>query len=66
MMKVIVHLYNKSKQLVVANVPLEGLLDTGIYERVIKMKYEVPNDDLSKIDLLIDDIDNTIAAVLSA
>lgn len=66
MMKVIVHLYNKSKQLVVANVPLEGLLDTGIYERVIKMKYEVPNDDLSKIDVLIDDIDNTIAAVLSA
>ncbi|MDD5952606.1 MAG: V-type ATP synthase subunit A [Oscillospiraceae bacterium] len=66
MMKVIVHLYNKSKQLVAANVPLDGLLETGIYERVIKMKYEVPNNDLSKINDIIDDIDNTIAAVLSA
>jgi V/A-type H+-transporting ATPase subunit A len=66
MMKVIVHLYNKSSQLVAANVPLDGLLETGIYERVIKMKYEVPNNDLSKFDDIINDIDNTIAAVISA
>lgn len=66
MMKVIVHLYNKSKQLVAANVPLDGLLETGIYERVIKMKYEVPNNDLSKCDDIINDIDTTIAAVISA
>jgi V/A-type H+-transporting ATPase subunit A len=65
MMKVIVHLYNKSSQLVAAAVPLDGLLETGIYERVIKMKYEVPNNDLSKFDDIINDIDNTIASVIS-
>lgn len=66
MMKVIVHLYERSKELVAANVPLDGLLETGIYERVIKMKYEVPNNDLSKCNDIIDDIDKTITAVLSA
>lgn len=56
MMKVIVHLYNKSKQIVAANVPLDDLLSTGLYERIIKMKYEVPNNKLEMFDNIIDDI----------
>ena len=66
MMKVIVHLYNKSKQIVSANVPLDDLLSTGLYERIIKMKYEVPNNKLEMFDNIIDDIDRTIAGVLNA
>ena len=66
MMKVIVHLYNKSKQIVAANVPLDDLLSTGLYERIIKMKYEVPNNKLEMFDNIIDDIDRTIAGVLNA
>ena len=66
MMKVIVHLYNKSKQIVAANVPLDDLLSTGLYEQVIKMKYEVPNDKLEMFNDIIDDIDRTIAGVLNA
>ena len=65
-MKVIVHLYNKSKQIVSANVPLDDLLSTGLYERIIKMKYEVPNNKLEMFDNIIDDIDRTIAGVLNA
>ncbi len=66
MMKVIVHLYNKSKQIVAANVPLDDLLATGLYEQVIKMKYEVPNNKLEMFNDIIDDIDRTIAGVLNA
>ena len=66
MIKVIVHLYNKSKQIVAANVPLDDLLSTGLYERIIKMKYEVPNNKLEMFDNIIDDIDRTIAGVLNA
>lgn len=61
-----VHLYNKSKQIVAANVPLDDLLSTGLYERIIKMKYEVPNNKLEMFDNIIDDIDRTIAGVLNA
>jgi len=66
MMKVIVHLYNKSKQIVAANVPLDDVLATGLYEDVIKMKYEVPNDKLEMFDDIISNIDRTIASVLNA
>ena len=67
MMKIIVHLYNKSQQLVAAAVPLDGLLETGLYERVIKMKYEIPNENAaSYIDGYIDDIDKTVASIISA
>jgi V/A-type H+-transporting ATPase subunit A len=67
MMKIIVHLYNKSSQLVAASVPLDGLLQTGLYERVIKMKYEIPNENIaSYVDAYIDDIDKTVASVVSA
>lgn len=66
-MKIIVHLYNKSQQLVAAAVPLDGLLETGLYERVIKMKYEIPNENAaSYIDGYIDDIDKTVASIISA
>lgn len=67
MMKIIVHLYNKSQQLVAAAVPLDGLLETGLYERVIKMKYEIPNENAaSYISGYIDDIDKTVASIISA
>lgn len=67
MMKIIVHLYNKSSQLVAASVPLDGLLQTGLYERVIKMKYEIPNKDIEKyVADYIDDIDKTVASIVSA
>ncbi len=66
MMKIIVHLYNKSKQLVAAAVPLDGLLETGLYERVIKMKYDLPNEGFSDgVQKYIDDIDKTVASVVS-
>lgn len=67
MMKIIVHLYNKSSQLVAAEVPLDGLLQTGLYERVIKMKYEIPNKDIAPyVANYIDDIDKTVASIVSA
>lgn len=50
MMDVILYLYNKSKVLVLKGVPVSEIQDTDIFNRVSKMKYEVPNDHLEVIN----------------
>ena len=51
MMDVILYLHKKSKEYISSHNSLHMLLGTGIFEKVTKMKYEVPND---KIELLED------------
>ena len=38
MMKVILHLYKKAKQLVAASVPISGILASGLLDKLVKMK----------------------------
>ncbi len=44
MMKAILKLYDECSNAIVKNVPLSKILSTGIFEKVIKMKYDIPND----------------------
>ena len=44
-------------------VPVSRLLATGLFDELVKMKYEVPNDDFSKLDAMQKDIDAKLAAV---
>ena len=44
MMKTILKLYDDCRSAVEKNVPLGRILSTGIFEKVIKMKYDIPND----------------------
>ena len=57
MMEVILHLYQKSKELITMNMPISVLKDENIFERVIAMKYDVPNDRLDLFDDYMKDID---------
>ncbi|HEX2986014.1 MAG TPA: V-type ATP synthase subunit A [Caproiciproducens sp.] len=66
MMKVILHLYNKSKQLIAANVPISGILETGLFEKLVKIKYDIPNNKLEMFDDYIAEIDKTLAGLMSA
>ena len=52
MLKVIYHLNERALEAVKANVPLSQVRNPEIFDDVIKMKYTVPNDDLSLIDEL--------------
>ena len=54
MMDVILYLYKKSRRLVA---PMSVLKAEGIYEKVIAIKYDVPNDNLQLLDLYKRDID---------
>ena len=57
MMEIILHLYQKSKELITMNMPISVLKDENIFERVIAMKYDVPNDRLDLFDDYMKDID---------
>ena len=57
MMDVILYLYKKSRRLVTMGMPMSVLKAEGIYEKVIAIKYDVPNDNLQLLDLYKRDID---------
>lgn len=63
MMETILYLYDKCAALVAKQVPVSRLLATGLFDELVKMKYEVPNDDFSKLDAMQKDIDAKLAAV---
>ncbi len=64
MMKVILHLYYKCKEIVARQIPLSRITATGLFEKLIKMKYEVPNDKLEMLDGYIKDIDQQTSLIL--
>ncbi len=66
MMKVILHLYHKSKSLISASVPISGIIHTGLFDKLVKMKYDIPNNKLEMFDDYIKEIDSTLAAIVSA
>lgn len=58
MVKVILHLYEKCKRFVDDEaIPVSLIKKSGIFDEVIKMKYDIENDRLDKFDALIQKID---------
>ena len=43
-MKSILTLYDECRSAVEKNVPINRIIATGIFDKVIKMKYDIPND----------------------
>ena len=50
MMEIILYLYDKSKALVTQGMPMSVLKRENIFEKVIAIKYDVPNDHLEMFD----------------
>ena len=65
MMHAILHLYHKCRQIVALQVPISKLISTGLFDKLVKMKYDVPNDKLSMLDDYILEIDKTLASYLN-
>lgn len=57
MMKIILYLHNKAKQLVSVSIPISRILKTGWFDKLIKMKYDIPNDKLEIFDEYMKQID---------
>lgn len=61
MMKVILYLYDKSTELVSRNIPISNILSTGIFDKLTRIKYDIPNDKLEMFEDYYKDIDEKLA-----
>ncbi len=61
MMKVISTLYNKSLDALKIGIPLSQILSTGLFEKAVKMKYDIPNSRLDLFSDYLSEIDEKIS-----
>lgn len=64
MMKTILYLNKRARQLIAASIPISRITETGLFDKLTKMKYDVPNNHLEIFDKYISDIDSTINKVI--
>lgn len=50
MMQIILYLYKKSQEAVNEGIPVSNITKLGLFDKLIKMKYDIPNDNLDKFD----------------
>lgn len=63
MMKTILHLHAKAKDIVAQNIPLSKILNLGLFDKLTKMKYDIPNSKPEMFDEYIKEIDEKLAAI---
>ena len=60
MMKVMLHLYHKAKGLVDRAIPISRILQTGLFDKLGRMKYDIPNDKPEMFDQIMNEIDQQL------
>lgn len=63
MIKTILHLHAKAKDIVAQNIPLSKILNLGLFDKLTKMKYDIPNSKPEMFDDYIKEIDEKLAAI---
>lgn len=61
MMKIILYLYDKARELVDDGVQVSDMQAAGLFEKLIKMKYDIPNDKLEMFEEYYKEIDAAVA-----
>ena len=64
MMKAILYLYKRVRQLISASIPISKVLETGIFDKLTRIKYDVSNDELAKFDDYKKEIDDVIDKII--
>ena len=57
MMKTILHLYKKALEAVGKGIPVSAVVATGLFDKLTKMKYDIPNDKPEMFDDYMREID---------
>lgn len=63
MMDVILYLYQRSKAIVAEGKPMSLVMQTGLFDKVVKMKYDVPNDHIEQLDEYFTMIDQALSDI---
>ena len=63
MMEIILELYDKCLNIVSEGTPINKITETGLFEKVIKMKYDIPNDNFDLFRILSAEIEQKIKKI---
>ena len=63
MMKTILRLHKKSKKIIAKEVPISKIIELGLFDKLTKMKYDIPNNKLEMFDEYMADIDSKLLAL---
>ena len=62
-LEVIIKLYDRAKELISRSVPVSQLKESGVFDMIIRAKYEIPNDKLEMFGELLDSIEKKIKEI---
>ena len=65
MLKVVWNLYVRANECAEKGIPMSRIKDTDLFEKIVKMKYTIPNDNLDGIKQLIAETDAYYDALLA-
>lgn len=65
MMQVILHLHEKAKEVVAREIPISKIIQIGLFDKLTKMKYDIPNSRLDMFDDYIKEIDTKLGELLN-
>ena len=64
MMEVILHLHEKAKEIVAREIPISKITELGLFDKLAKMKYDIPNSRLEMFDEYIAEIDDKLGLLM--
>ncbi len=64
MMGVILHLYDRAREVIAKEIPISTILKLGLFDKLGKMKYDIPNNKLEMFDDYDKEIDKKIDEIL--
>ena len=64
MMKTILHLYDKAKKVVTKEIPISKVIELGLFDKLTKMKYDIPNSKPELFDEYIKEIDEKLDTIM--
>ena len=64
MMRMILYLNKRVRQLISASIPISTVLQSGIFDKLTRIKYDVPNDRLDMIDEYKKEIDKVVDGII--
>ena len=63
MMQIILYLYHRSNEIVALKIPLSKVTELKLFDKLVQMKYDIPNDRLDMFDEYYKEIDAALASV---
>ena len=66
MMKTILHLHEVAQELITRNIPISRITSLGLFDKLTKMKYDIPNDKPEMFKDYEKEIDEALNSTLTA